>query len=93
MLTDGSNDSSGTELLRSTGKLRPGQKGYKKNLANHDEIWFESKDNKYWSATRLACFWLTIISMLLCVVTAGILIHTMPKNCDPTRDWYQVKAA
>lgn len=56
---------------------------------NHDENWFNSKDNNYWSALRVSCFWATIISMLSSILTAGILIYLMPRACSPERKWYQ----
>ena len=91
VLTDGGeNESSGTELLRAAHRQsKSGAKRIKKNLLNHDENWFNSKDNKYWSLTRTICFWTTMLSMVTSIVTAGILIASMPTNCDPTRKWFQ----
>ena len=92
VLTDGGeNESSGTELLRAAHrKSKSGAKRVKKNLSNHDENWFNARDNKYWSVSRLICFWMTMLSMVTSIVTAGILISMMPSNCDPVRKWYQV---
>ena len=91
VLTDGGeNESSGTELLRAAHRQsKSGAKRVKKNLMNHDENWFNTRDNKYWSVSRLICFWSTMLSMVLSIVTAGILIATMPTNCDPVQKWYQ----
>jgi hypothetical protein len=64
-----------SELLRQAHRQsKSGAKRVKKNMNNHDENWFNSRDNKYWSASRVACFWLTMLSMVASIVTAGILI-------------------
>jgi hypothetical protein len=91
VLTDGGeNESSGTELLRAAHRQsKSGAKRVKKNLQNHDENWFNARDNKFWSVSRTICFWLTMLSMVVSIVTAGIFIAAMPTNCDPVRKWYQ----
>ena len=91
VLTDGGeNESSGTELLRAAHRQsKSGAKRMKRNLMNHDENWFNTRDNKYWSLSRTICFWVTMLSMVTSIVTAAILIATMPSNCDPGRKWFQ----
>lgn len=57
-------------------------------MEEHDDSWFSAHDNKYWSATRFICFWGSILSMFGATLAAGILIFLMPRNCDPSIDWY-----
>lgn len=61
----------------------------KKNLKNHDEVWFVANDTKFWSRFRFVLFWSSIVCMFGACILAGILIFLMPRNCDPTLQWYQ----
>jgi len=63
----------------------------KKNLKNHDEAWFLAHDSKGWNAARIVCFWSSIAAMVGACILAGVLIFLMPRNCDPSIEWYQGK--
>ena len=82
---------SGTDLLYASkyGKAARLAARKIKKLRRDDLAWFEAHDNKYWSWTRVACFWGTMLMMLLSVVAAGVLIFLMPRTCDPSLEWYQ----
>lgn len=48
-------------------------------------------DNKQWGVARLICFWLSMLSILVSIVAAGVLIVMMPRSCDPVTAWWQGK--
>jgi len=72
-------------LIKKKSKVR---KERQRRLEEHDDAWFMAHDNKYWSATRLICFWGSILAMITATLAAAILIFLMPRNCDPQVDWY-----
>ena len=82
---------SGTDLLYASryGKAARLAARKIKKMRRDDLAWFEAHDNKYWSWTRVVCFWGAMLMMLLSVVAAGVLIFLMPRTCDPTLEWYQ----
>jgi len=60
-----------------------------RNIIRSHEDFFRSHDNKYWMIARTACFWTSILSILICIGTAGVLIGLMPRTCDPEVEWWQ----
>jgi len=60
-----------------------------RNIIRSHEDFFRSHDNKYWMIARTACFWASILSILICIGTAGVLIGIMPRTCDPEVEWWQ----
>ena len=36
-----------------------------------------------------ACFWTSILSILVSIGTAAVLIGLMPRSCDPETLWWQ----
>eukprot|EP00096_Caligus_rogercresseyi_P011907 TRINITY_DN4834_c0_g1_i3.p1 TRINITY_DN4834_c0_g1~~TRINITY_DN4834_c0_g1_i3.p1 ORF type:complete len:655 (+),score=172.11 TRINITY_DN4834_c0_g1_i3:541-2505(+) len=86
---------SGAELLggfkrrmgRRSRRYGNSHSGHKK--PERDEEWFSHNDTKIWGLARGICFWGAILSIVFCIVTAGVVIAQMPKSCDPEISWYQ----
>ena len=57
-------------------------------IRSHEDF-FTIHDNKYWMVARQACFWSSIASILVCIVTASVMIGLMPRSCDPETEWWQ----
>jgi len=66
-------------------------RGIKKarSIIRSHEDFFRVHDNKYWLVARQACFWTSILSIVVCIGTAGVLIGLMPRSCDPDTEWWQ----
>ena len=77
--TDSGNER-GTLIKQGSKKSRRKER---KRMEEHDDAWFMAHDNKYWSATRVICFWGSIAAMIGATLAAAVLIFLMPKNCDP----------
>jgi len=62
-----------------------------KHVIRSHEDFFMVYDNKQWGVARLICFWLSMLSILISIVAAGVLIVMMPRSCDPVTAWWQGK--
>ena len=71
----------GTSLNRKLKKAR--------HVIRSHEDFFRCHDNKYWHVARQACFWTSMVAILVCIATAGVLIGLMPRSCDPDTEWWQ----
>jgi hypothetical protein len=107
MRSEGQSSDSGAALLHHSSQKKKGKdrrfsesgiiKGSKKKFrkAKHiirsHEDFFMVYDNKQWAVARKLCFWFSILSILISIVTAGILIILMPRSCDPVTAWWQGK--
>jgi len=60
-----------------------------KHVIRSHEDFFRCHDTKYWAWARMACFWASILSILICIGTAGVMIGVMPRSCDPETEWWQ----
>ena len=60
----------------------------RQGIRSHEDF-FTLHDNKYWMVARQACFWTSIASILVCIVTASVMIGLMPRSCDPETEWWQ----
>ena len=57
-------------------------------IRSHEDF-FTLHDSKFWVVARQACFWTSIASILVCIVTASVMIGLMPRRCDPETEWWQ----